>query len=228
MIFQQLFEPRSCTYSYLVASSQSRQALLIDPVAGELAKYVQLLQQHELSLCYSLETHVHADHVTAAHALREQFGCKTVLHPAAKVQCADLYLSHGSVLRLGELWLELRHTPGHTPACCSFLLGNRLMTGDCLLIDGCGRTDFQHGDAATLYDSIHQQIFSLPDETLIYPGHDYQGRQYSSVGQERQWNARLGQGRSKADFVALMAALRLPYPQQMAVAVPANQRCGQS
>ena len=228
MIFQQLFEPVSCTYSYLIGSERSRESVIIDPVASELDFYLQIFAKNDLKLCYSIETHVHADHISAAALLRTHLGAKVVIHRHANVNCADIYVSHGAAIRIGDFMLEARHTPGHSPACTSFLLDNMLFTGDCLLIDGCGRTDFPEGDAAQLYDSIHQQIFSLSDDVLIYPAHDYQGRLNSSVGHERRYNSRLGFSRSKADFIQLMHNLDLPLPQQMPVALPANLHCGAS
>lgn len=228
MIFQQFFEQESSTYSYLLASEQSREAVLIDPVASEIEHYAKALKAKDLKLIYSLDTHVHADHVTAANLLRDRFGCKTVLHREANVDCADLMITDRTVLRVGELLIEARYTPGHTQACTSYVVGEMVFTGDALLIDGCGRTDFQEGNASVLYDSIHQQIFSLSDETVVYPGHDYHGRMSSTVQQERLFNSRLGGGRTRADFIEVMANLNLPYPKKMDIALPVNKTCGQA
>lgn len=228
MIFQQFFEKQSSTYTYLIACEQSREAVLIDPVVSEIEKYAEVLQSQNLVLSYSLDTHVHADHVTAANSLRSKFGCKTVIHRHSGVACADIYITDRSAIRIGQILIEARYTPGHTRACTSYVTEGMVFTGDALLIDGCGRTDFQEGDAATLYDSIHQQIFTLPDETVIYPGHDYRGRFSTTVQHERLHNSRLGQGRSKAEFIDIMANLNLPYPKKIDVALPANQACGQS
>ena len=227
MIFHQFFEVESSTYTYLLASEHTREAVLIDPVASEIDVYSQFLQSHDLKLVYSLDTHVHADHVTAANVLREKFGCKTVLHRNSGVSCGDIFISDGSAIRIGEITIEARYTPGHTNACTSYVAEGMVFTGDALLIDGCGRTDFQEGNAETLYDSIHQQIFTLPDETVVYPGHDYKGRLASTVEQERLHNSRLGAGRTKAEFVEIMQNLNLPYPKKIDIALPANKACGQ-
>ena len=226
MIFHQFFEADSSTYTYLLASEQTREAVLIDPVISEVEQYAAFLEQHDLQLVYSLDTHVHADHITAANELRTRFGCKTVLHRNSGVVCGDIFITDGSAIRVGELLIEARYTPGHTNACTSYVVNGMVFTGDALLIDGCGRTDFQEGNPATLYDSIHLQIFSLPDDTLVYPGHDYKGRLSSTVGQEKRNNSRLGQGRTKAEFITLMQNLNLPYPNHLDVALPANKVCG--
>ncbi|MBH2001374.1 MAG: MBL fold metallo-hydrolase [Moraxellaceae bacterium] len=226
MILHQFFEKESSTYTYLVASEQTREAVLIDPVASEIESYAQMLNQLNLKLVYSLDTHVHADHVTAANLLRTRFGCKTVLHRNSGVDCGDIFITDRSAIRVGEFLIEARYTPGHTNACTSYVIDTMVFTGDALLIDGCGRTDFQEGNAETLYDSIHQQIFTLPDDTIVYPGHDYKGRLSSTVGHERESNSRLGQGRSKQDFVEIMKNLDLPYPKKIDIALPANKACG--
>jgi glyoxylase-like metal-dependent hydrolase (beta-lactamase superfamily II) len=226
MIFHQFFEKESSTYTYLVASEQTREAVLIDPVASEIESYEQMLNQLNLKLVYSLDTHVHADHVTAANLLRARFGCKTVLHRNSGVDCGDIFITDRSAIRVGECLIEARYTPGHTNACTSYVIDNMVFTGDALLIDGCGRTDFQEGNAETLYDSIHKQIFTLPGDTIVYPGHDYKGRLSSTVGYERESNSRLGHGRSKQDFVEIMKNLDLPYPKKIDIALPANKACG--
>ena len=228
MIFHQFFEKESSTYTYLIASEQTHEAVLIDPVASEIESYAKKLNEHNLTLVYSLDTHVHADHVTAANLLREKFGCKTVLHRHSGVACGDIFFTDRSAIRVGEILIEARYTPGHTNACTSYVVEGMVFTGDALLIDGCGRTDFQEGSAETLYDSIHQQIFTLADETIVYPGHDYKGRLSSTVGHERLHNARLGKGKSKQDFVQIMTNLDLPYPKKIDIALPANKACGQA
>lgn len=228
MIFHQFFEKESSTYTYLIASEQTHEAVLIDPVASEIESYAKKLNEHNLTLVYSLDTHVHADHVTAANLLREKFGCKTVLHRHSGVACGDIFITDRSAIRVGEILIEARYTPGHTNACTSYVVDDMVFTGDALLIDGCGRTDFQEGSAETLYDSIHQQIFTLADETIVYPGHDYKGRLSSTVGHERLHNARLGKGKSKQDFVQIMTNLDLPYPKKIDIALPANKACGQA
>ena len=228
MIFKQFFEPESSTYTYVLADEQSREAVLIDPVASEIEVYAQYLAQENLTLSLSLDTHVHADHVTGANVLRQRFGCKTVLHRNSGVECGDIFITDRSAIRIGSMLIEARYTPGHTNACTSYVVDGMVFTGDALLINGCGRTDFQEGDASTLYDSIHQQLFSLADDTIVYPGHDYQGRLCSSIGQERLHNARLGNGRSKQEFIEIMSHLNLPYPQKIDTALPANKACGQA
>lgn len=226
MIFEQFFEPESSTYTYLLGCEHSRQAVLIDTVESEIDKYLAALQQHGLTLVYTLETHVHADHITGADALRKRLGSKSVVHRDAGALCGDWLVTHGTQVQAGSLDIEVRYTPGHTNGCVSYYIGDRIFTGDALLINGCGRTDFQQGDAGQLYDSIHRQIFSLPDDTLIYPGHDYHGNTVSSVGQEKRHNQRLGGNKTRAEFVHLMDNLKLAYPRQIDVALPANQACG--
>jgi len=226
MIFEQYFEPITSTFTYLLACEETRQAVLIDTVESEVETYIQALEHLDLKLIYTLETHVHADHVTGADSLRKKLGSKSVVHRDAGAMCGDLLVTDGVNLEVGSMQIEVRHTPGHTNGCVSYFVGDRIFTGDALLIDGCGRTDFQMGNASQLYDSIHQKIFSLPDETLIYPGHDYQGRTVSTVGKERQENQRLGHNKSKADFIEIMDNLKLSYPKYIDIALPANQACG--
>ncbi|MBJ9425613.1 MULTISPECIES: MBL fold metallo-hydrolase [Acinetobacter] len=226
MFFKQFFEQESSTYTYMLGCEETREAVLIDPVASDIEIYAKELEKHQFTLIYTLDTHVHADHITAANLLRERFHCKSVLHRNSDVSCGDILITDGCTLKLGKLSIEARYTPGHTNACTSYLVGNMVFTGDALLIDGCGRTDFQQGNAGTLYDSIHKQLFSLPDDTIVYPGHDYKGRLSSTIGNERLNNSRLGQNRSREDFIKLMNNLNLPYPKQIDKALPANQACG--
>jgi len=226
MIFEQFFEPVSSTFTYLLACEKTRQAVLIDPVESETARYLAALRERSLSLIYTLETHVHADHVTAADTLRKRLGSKSVVHRDAGAMCGDLLVTDGIHLAVGSLDIEVRYTPGHTNGCVSYYVGDRIFTGDALLIDGCGRTDFQQGDAGQLYDSIHNKIFTLPDDTLVYPGHDYRGNKVSTVGHEKRENQRLGRAISRDAFIDLMANLKLAYPKQIDVALPANQACG--
>lgn len=226
MIFQQFFEPDSATYTYLLGCEQHRLAVLIDPVESEVAHYEQALRQHDLTLRYTLDTHVHADHVTAADTLRQRLGCQSVVSLHAGAPCADVLATDGMHLQVGSLDIEVRDTPGHTNGCVSYKLEDRIFTGDALLIGGCGRTDFQQGNAGQLYDSVHTQIFSLPDDLLVYPAHDYHGLTVSTVGEERRNNPRLGGDISRDDFIQRMANLKLAYPKQIDVALPANQACG--
>jgi len=226
MIFRQLFEPASSTYTYLLADEGTRRALLIDPVIEEVESYARLLADLGLTLEYTLETHVHADHVTAGAALRDRFGSRTVVHRDGGAACADVPVKHGDHIQMGAIDLEVRETPGHTNGCVTYVGADRAFTGDALLIGGCGRTDFQHGDAGKLYDNVHAQILSLPPDTLVYPAHDYKGRTVSTVREESVMNARLGGEKSRADFIGIMANLKLAYPKQIDRAVPANQHCG--
>ena len=226
MIFKQLFEAETSTYSYLLGCERTRRALLIDPVASEVAQYIELLNSHRLTLIYTLETHVHADHITGAGLLREQVGSKSVVHKDAGAMCADLLVTDGVSLQVGDLDIQVRHTPGHTSGCVSYVMADRVFTGDSLLIGGSGRTDFQQGDAGQLYDSITHKLFTLPPDTLVYPGHDYQGNTVSTIKQEIAKNARLGEGRTRDEFIAIMQELKLDYPKFIDKALPANQSCG--
>jgi glyoxylase-like metal-dependent hydrolase (beta-lactamase superfamily II) len=231
MIFRQLFEPQSLAYTYLIACEQTREAALIDTVLETADRDLRLIEELGLTLKYTVETHIHADHVTGAARLRQATGCKAAVPALSGADHVDLGVREGEAIAVGALRLQPLHTPGHTADHHSYLLdtpgGARLFTGDVLLIDGCGRTDFQNGDAATLYRSVHDKLFALPDDTLVYPGHDYQQRHVSSIGQERARNPRLGGGKSLDEFVAIMADLHLPRPKKMDVAVPANQGCGE-
>lgn len=226
MIFRQLFEPETSTYTYLLACERSRRACLIDSVASEIDAYAQLLRSLDLKLVYTLETHVHADHITGAGLLRAALGSKSVVHRDAGALCADLLVTDGVCLQIGDLEFEVRHTPGHTGGCVSYAMADRVFTGDALLIGGCGRTDFQQGNAGQLYDSITGKLFNLPADTLVFPGHDYHGNTVSTIKQEIAKNERLGQGRSRDEFIALMQDLKLAYPKYIDQALPANQSCG--
>lgn len=226
MIFEQLFDPLSSTYSYLLGCEQTGQALLIDPVIVNVERDLSRLQALGLSLSHTLDTHIHADHITAARELRERVGSLIVAPAIERLACADIAIEDEQHLQIGEIILKALHTPGHTPEHFAYQVNDRLFSGDALLIDGCGRTDFQGGDPQQLYQSVHDKLFTLPDETQVFPGHDYRGRRLSTIGQEKRNNARLGGGRSLAEFVALMRALELPYPQFMKHAVPGNRQCG--
>jgi len=228
MIFRQLFDLESSTYTYLLADPETRDAVLIDPVLERLERDLLLLRELGLTLRYALETHVHADHVTAAGRLREAVGAKIAVGVAAGVDCADLALHDGETLRFGRQTLEARATPGHTSGCTTYVhhAAGLAFTGDALLVRGCGRTDFQQGDARALFHSVHERIFSLPGTTLLYPAHDYNGRTVTTVEEERRFSPRLSDSIDEARFVALMGALKLAYPKRIDVAVPANLRCG--
>ena len=228
MIFRQLFEADTCTYTYLLGCEYSQKAILIDSVASEADSYIQLLNDLELTLIYTLETHVHADHITAAGYLRDTQGSKSIVHRDAGAMCADLLVTDGIELQVGEIEIKVLHTPGHTSGCTSFIIGDRLFTGDSLLINGCGRTDFQQGDSATLYHTITEKLFTLPSDTLVYPGHDYHGITVSTIAQEKALNARLGGNKTEQEFIRIMDELDLSYPKYINQALPANQACGQT
>ncbi|MCF7970119.1 MAG: MBL fold metallo-hydrolase [Methylococcaceae bacterium] len=228
MIFRQLFEPDTCTYTYLIACEASKKAILIDTVATEFKHYIELLNSLNLSLIYTLETHVHADHVTSASLLRDQLTSKSIVHRDAGAMCADLLVTDGVVLQIGGIEIKVLHTPGHTSGCVSYLIADRVFTGDSLLINGCGRTDFQQGDTVTLFKSVTEKLFTLPADTLVYPGHDYHGRRVSTIAQEIALNERLGQQITCAEFIEIMANLNLPYPKYIDAALPANQACGKT
>jgi len=226
MIFKQLFETETSTYSYLLGCERTHRAILIDPVASELDDYIDLLNSLTLKLIYTLETHVHADHITGSGLLRQKLGSKSVVHRDAGAMCADLLVTDGVPLQVGDLELEVRHTPGHTNGCVSYVMADRVFTGDALLIGGSGRTDFQQGDAGQLYDSITGKLFTLPPDTLVYPGHDYNGNTVSTIKQEMAKNTRLGGGKSREEFIAILQDLKLAYPKFIDKALPANQSCG--
>jgi len=231
MIFRQLFEPQSSTYTYLLGDPASGQALLIDPVIETADRDLALVQELGLTLACTLETHVHADHLTAAYRLKELTGSRIAGPAHDRLLCRDLWVEDGVPFQLGAVTLLPLFTPGHTATHYCYLQQQgdvaRVFTGDALLIDGCGRTDFQRGDAAALYRSVHERLFTLPEDTLVYPGHDYEGRCVSTIRQEQNRNPRLGGTRALEDFVNLMGSLELPYPRRMDLAVPANELCGE-
>lgn len=226
MLFRQLYDRETWTYSYLIADPETKEAALVDSVLEQVERDVQLLRELGLTLRYALETHVHADHITGAGKLREITGCQTVMPVGAKAECADRFIADGEVLQVGKVSIQAIATLGHTDSHMAYLVnGTHLLTGDSLFIRGCGRTDFQSGNPGQLYDSITQRLFTLPDETLVYPGHDYRGHTVSTIGEEKRWNPRLA-GKSRGEFIAIMNSLNLPDPKKIAEAVPANERCG--
>lgn len=226
MIFRQLFEPLSSTYTYLLGCEQTRQAVLIDPVIVTLERDLAEIERLGLTLAYSLDTHLHADHVTAALELHRRAGSRIAGPAVDRLPCTQVPVDETHALRVGSLDIQPLFTPGHTDGHFAYLLADRVFTGDALLIDGCGRTDFQNGDAATLYRSVHEKLFTLPDDCLVYPAHDYQQRRVSSIGQEKQRNPRLGGGKTLEQFAHVMARLGLPYPKFIDYAVPGNRQCG--
>jgi glyoxylase-like metal-dependent hydrolase (beta-lactamase superfamily II)/rhodanese-related sulfurtransferase len=228
LVFRQLFDPSSSTYTYLLAAGRSREAVVIDPVFEQVRRDAALIEELGLKLLYSLETHVHADHVTGGFLLKRLTGCRIAVSADSGAEGADRYLVEDDVIGFGERNLQVRKTPGHTNGCLTYVLDDRSMafTGDCLLIRGSGRTDFQQGDPHSMYRSIRQQIFTLPEECLLYPAHDYRGLTVTSVGEERRFNPRLGGEAGEADFTGYMRNLRLAHPKKIDVAVPANLKCG--
>lgn len=226
MLFKQLFDKQTWTYTYLIADPISKEAAFIDPVNTHIDAYISLLAELNLKLKYSFETHVHADHITASGILRQRTGAQTCVHHQGGAQLADIQINDGDVFMLGTTeQIKAIYTPGHTPGCTSYLWRDRIFTGDSLFIGGCGRTDFQGGSASTLYDSITQRLFTLADDTLVYPGHDYQERRVSNIGQERMTNPRLA-GKTREQFIEIMNNLNLPKPRLIDESVPANRYCG--
>jgi sulfur dioxygenase len=226
MLFRQLFDAESSTYTYLIADPATKAAVLVDPVLEQVERDLKLLKELGLTLHYCLETHVHADHVTGTDELRQATSCLGIVPDRAQVACADRHIKDGETLHLGDITITAIATPGHTDSHMAYLVNDdRVLTGDALFIRGCGRTDFQSGDAGTLYDSVTQHLFTLPDETLVYPAHDYRGHTGSTIGEEKRWNPRFA-GRDRPSFIEFMNHLNLPDPKKMMEAVPANEMCG--
>jgi len=226
MFVRQLFDRETSTYTYLIADEKSNEAAIIDPVKEQFERDVLLIKQLGFNLKYVLETHIHADHITSSGQLRDEFSAKVVLHENSGATCADLLIKDNDVLNLGNLEIKALHTPGHTNADLSLVVENYVFTGDALLVRDCGRTDFQAGDSVTLYKSINEKIFSLDDATTIYPGHDYTGFTASTVKEEKQFNTRLGDGKTEDEFVEIMANLDLSLPKRINESVPGNKNCG--
>jgi glyoxylase-like metal-dependent hydrolase (beta-lactamase superfamily II)/rhodanese-related sulfurtransferase len=227
MIFRQLFDSVSSSYSYLIASRTGGEALIIDPVLDKVERYLKLLEELDLKLVKAIDTHVHADHITGLGALRDRTRCTTVMGRESKTDVVSIRVSDGDTIEIEGLSLRALHTPGHTDDSYCFRMYDRVFTGDTLLIRGTGRTDFQHGDSYAAYDSLFNKLLALPDETLVYPGHDYKGDSVSSIGEERLHNPRL-QVSSAEDYADLMGKLNLSNPKMMDVAVPANLKIGLS
>ena len=225
MIFRQLFDSVSGTYSYLIASRKGAEALIIDPVLEKVDRYIQLMNDLDLRLVKAVDTHLHADHVTGLGALRDRTRCVTVMGENTKADVVSMRLADGDRLEIEGVSLDVIYTPGHTDDSYSFAMEDRVFTGDTLLIRGTGRTDFQNGDARAQFDSIFNRLLKLPNDTLVYPAHDYKGDTVSTIGEERRCNPRL-QVKSADEYVALMNNLKLPNPKMMDVAVPANMRIG--
>jgi sulfur dioxygenase len=225
MIFRQLFDSTSSTYTYLLASRPGGEALLIDPVQEQADSYLDLIRQLDLRLVIAADTHTHADHVTALGDLRNATGCITMMGEFTKAECVSAQFKEGETIALDGVKLQALYTPGHTDESFSFVMDDRVFTGDVLLIRGTGRTDFQNGDPYKSYDSIFNKLFKLPEDTLLYPAHDYKGWTVSTLGEEQRWNPRL-QVSSADEYAEIMNNLELDDPKLMDVAVPANLRCG--
>jgi sulfur dioxygenase len=225
MIFRQLFDSASGTYTYLLASRHGGEALIIDPVLERVDRYLQLVRELDLKLVKAVDTHLHADHITGLGALRDQTRCITVMGENTKADVVSMRVAEGDRIEIEGLRLDVLYTPGHTDDSYSFLWADRVFTGDTLLIRGTGRTDFQNGDPRAQYDSIFNKLMKLPDETLVYPAHDYKGETVSTIGEEKLFNPRL-KVKSVDEYIDLMSNLKLPNPKMMDVAVPANIQVG--
>ncbi|WP_019505185.1 MBL fold metallo-hydrolase [Pleurocapsa sp. PCC 7319] len=226
MIFRQLFDRESSTYSYLIADPDTKTAILVDSVLEQVEHELKLLEELNLTLKFCLETHIHADHITGTDKLRQLTGCEGIVPTNAAVNCADSFIQDREIIKLGNIEIQAIETKGHTDSHMAYLVNqDRVLTGDALLIRGCGRTDFQNGDAGQLYDSVTNRLFTLADHILVYPAHDYHGRTVSTIGEEKHLNPRF-KARDRQSFIELMSNLDLSYPRKMMEAVPANQGCG--
>jgi len=229
MLFRQLFDSASSTYTYLLADERTREAVMIDPVFEQHLRDAALVRELGLRLVMTLDTHCHADHVTGAWLMKRALGSRIALSPKYGAKNVDVALGHGDEIRFGGERIAVRATPGHTDGCLSFVAeeGAMVFTGDALLVRGAGRTDFQQGDAHRLFRSIREQLFTLADACFVYPAHDYDGRTVSTIGEEKMFNPRIGGGAREEDFVGYMTNLGLPHPKQLEIAVPANMRAGE-
>jgi len=227
MIFRQMFDSTSCTYTYLIASRRGGEAVIVDPVLDKVDRYLKLLEELDLKLVKAADTHVHADHITGLGALRDRTRCVTVIGEQSKTDVVSMRVADGDRIEIEGIALEAMYTPGHTDDSYCYRMSDRVMTGDTLFIRGTGRTDFQHGDAVAQYHSIFDRLLTLPEETLVYPGHDYKGDTVSTIGEEKAFNPRL-QVDSVEQYVEIMNSLNLPNPKMMDVAVPANLKVGLS
>lgn len=225
MIFRQLFDKESSTYTYLLADRQSSEAIIIDPVLEKVPQYLQLVKELDIQLMMAVDTHLHADHITGGGHLREASQCMYAMGEQTRAECLSERFKDGDTLLLGKLAMKTLYTPGHTDDSYSFVVNDRVFTGDTLLIRGTGRTDFQNGDAGSQYDSLFERLLTLPGETLVYPAHDYEGRTCSTISEEIMFNPRL-QVKSRAEYIEQMDALDLSRPEKMDIALPANICCG--
>lgn len=223
---RQLFEHSSHTYTYLVFDAVSKEALIVDPVKETLSRDLEIINELGLNLKFICDTHIHADHITSSGLLRQQLGAEIAIGKDSKLPTADRLLNDGDTLKLGACTIHCMLTPGHTSGCTSYWADGFVFTGDTLLIRGCGRTDFQEGDSGKLFESVREKLFTLPDATIVYPGHDYKGRTTSTIAEEKELNPRLNLNLQKSDFQAIMAQLELSPPQKIDVAVPANLKSG--
>lgn len=230
MLFKQFQEPDSCTYTYLLSCETTGETVLIDPVLDTAERDLKIIHDMGLELTYTLDTHIHADHLSGAQHLKSLSGSRIVYPAIDELPCVDIGVKEGTPFQIGHINIHPLFTPGHTDHHHAYLIDNgtqkMLFSGDALLIEACGRTDFQSGDAAVLYKSIHDKFFTLPDETLVYPCHDYEGRCVTSIAQEKQRNPRLGNNKSLKAFIEIMDNMDLPYPRKIDFAVPGNQQCG--
>ncbi|MDH5259616.1 MAG: MBL fold metallo-hydrolase [Gammaproteobacteria bacterium] len=228
MKIRQLFDQDTWTYTYLLFDEKTKEAAIIDSVKEKFERDSKYIDELGLTLKYALETHVHADHVTASGLFRQKYGCQIAVHADSGNNCADLKIQEGDELKLGSQSIVAIHTPGHTNGDVSYKIDGAVFTGDALLIRACGRTDFQQGSSVTLYHSITQKLFSLPDDTIVYPGHDYDGFTSSTIAEEKAQNPRLANEKAQAEFVEIMDNMNLPKPKQIDIAVPGNLSCGMS
>jgi glyoxylase-like metal-dependent hydrolase (beta-lactamase superfamily II)/rhodanese-related sulfurtransferase len=226
LLCRQLFDRDSFTYTYLLVDTATHEGALIDPVLEQFERDLQYVEELGIELLYVLETHAHADHITSAGLLRQKTGAKIAFSKDAGIEAIDLALEDEDELRLGNYTIKALATPGHTSGCMSYHIDDKVFTGDTLLIRGCGRTDFQQGDSRQLYNNVNNKLFTLPDDTIVYPAHDYKGRTSSSIGEEKRWNPRLGGDRSAKDFIGIMDNLNLDMPKKINEAVPANVAVG--
>jgi len=226
MEVHQLFDPGSSTYSYLLWDPASREAVLIDPVQDQVTRDLRLVRKLGLKLRYTLETHVHADHITGSGLLRRALNSLVLVHENSRSKCADILLKDGDQVPIGRMKIRVLHTPGHTDSDVSYLTAGMAFTGNTLLIRDCGRTDYRSSDAGTLYDSITERLFSLPDDTIIYPGYDHEGRTFSTVGDEKAHNPRVGNGIPRDRFISISRSLHTEPPLRIHEALPSNVRCG--
>ena len=225
MLFRQLFDKTSSTYTYLVASAKGREALIIDPVLENIEKYITLLNELNLKLVKVIDTHIHADHITGASKLKDQTKCITIMGDQTPAEAVEIKVKDEEIIKLDQLKIKALHTPGHTPDSFSFLINNYLFAGDTLLINGTGRTDFQNGSAKDAYNSIFNRLLKLPEETLLYPAHDYNGKKFSTIGDEKKFNPRL-QVNNENEYVQIMSNLKLPKPKLFDLNILSNIKLG--